>query len=95
MEENNQTISYFVHEGMMARMERHTRRLWILCIIIFAALIVTNAGWLWYESQFEDVVTTVTQETPGGNNNYIGHDGDITNGEADYQNENPETENWR
>jgi hypothetical protein len=97
--ENNmnkpETISYFEHEAAMARQERHVKRLWILCIIIFFSLIATNAGWIWYENQFEDVVTTVTQDTPSGNNNFIGHDGDITNGEANHQNENQETENGR
>ena len=57
-----ENIPYFVHEGMMARQERHIKRLWILCIIIFLALVGTNAGWIIYEAQFEDVVTTVTQE---------------------------------
>ena len=78
-----ESIPYFVHEGMMARQERHIKRLWILCIIIFLALVGTNAGWIIYEAQFEDVVT-VTQETPSGNNSYIGRDGDITYGTADY-----------
>jgi len=54
------TIDYFTHEGMMARMERIIRRLWILCIIIFLALVGTNAYWIWCESQFEDEV--ITQE---------------------------------
>lgn len=54
-------IPYFVHEGMMVRQERTIKRLWILCIIMFLSLVLTNAGWIWYESQFEDVVTT-TQE---------------------------------
>lgn len=56
-------IPYFVHEGDMARLERTVKRLWILCIIIFAALVVTNAGWIWYESQYVDVITTETYES--------------------------------
>ena len=54
-------IPYFIHEGMMARQERTIKRLWILCIIIFLALVLTNAGWIYYESQFEEAVVT-TQE---------------------------------
>lgn len=46
-------ISYYVHEGMMARMERTNRRLWILCIIVFLAFVASNAAWLYYESQLE------------------------------------------
>ena len=59
----DKTVSYIVHEGMMARQERTIKRLWILCIIIFLALIGTNAGWIYYESQFEEVVLTQDAET--------------------------------
>ena len=83
MENKPETVSYFVYEGEMARAERHVRR-WVLAfLIVFVALIVSNISWIVYESQFEDVVT-VTQDTPNGNNNYIGRDGDITNGTTDY-----------
>lgn len=60
MDEN--TISYLAHESAMARMERMVKRLWILCIILIALLVGTNVAWLYYENQFEDTVTTVTQE---------------------------------
>lgn len=77
--EKDEKISYFVHEGEMARMERHVKRLFIMWIITFAALVLTNIGWIHYENQFQDVVT-VSQDTPNGNNNYVGRDGDIING---------------
>ena len=82
-------IDYIVFEGEMVRQERYIKRLWILCIIIFAAFIVTNAGWLWYESQWEDQVITqeVQQDADGnGTNNYNGNviGGDY-NGETDSQ----------
>lgn len=32
-------IPYFVHEGMVARMERTIRRLWILALIECAAIV--------------------------------------------------------
>lgn len=70
-------VPYLVHEQDMARQERTIKRVWILCIILIIALIGTNAGWLYYENSFEDVV--VTQEKVDGYNNYIGNDGDITN----------------
>lgn len=80
MEQNNEVkmIPYFAHEGMMARMERTVKRLWILCIILIVLLAGTNGAWIWYESQFIDEVT-ITQENEDGYNNYIGNDGDITN----------------
>ena len=83
MERTPNSVPYFVHEQMMARMERINKRLFIFCIVCLIALIGTNAYWVYYENSFEDVVT-VMQDTPDGNNNYIGHDGDITNGTADH-----------
>lgn len=49
----HEKISYYVHEGMMTRMERTNRRLWILCIVIFLAFVASNAAWIWYENQWE------------------------------------------
>ena len=77
MDNNTPMISYAAHEGMMARMERTIRRLWVLCIILILLLAGTNAAWIYYETSFEDVV--VTQENDDGYNNYIGEDGTITN----------------
>lgn len=83
MEEKS--VSRYVYEGCMVRQERHIRRLWILCIIIFVALIGTNAGWIYYESQFETVTTTqeVTQDVDTGSGTaYVAGIGDI-NGESE------------
>lgn len=54
-------VPYLVHEGILVRLERTIKRLWILCIIIFLAFVGSNAAWLYYESQWETVETT-TQE---------------------------------
>lgn len=71
-------------ECVTAIYERIIKRLWILCIIIFLTCTGTNIGWLYYVSQFDDVITTeITQESESGHNNYIGNDGDINNGETD------------
>lgn len=59
------TVPYFVHEGEMARMERINKKLWILCIVLFLAFAVTNAGWIYYEAQFTDEI--VTQDVDTGN----------------------------
>jgi hypothetical protein len=85
--ENAPQIPYSIHEGMMARQERTIRRLWILCIIIFIALIATNAGWIYYESQF--ITEEVTQDVDTGNGEaYVAGIGDIygtdqTNGQTE------------
>ena len=84
-------VPFAVHESAMARMERTIRRLWILLIVLVILLVGTNALWIWYESQFEDVYTEITQENENGYNSYIGNDGDINNyGETDYQKEDAE-----
>ena len=76
MSNEREPVPYFMHEEIMARQERNTKRLFILCIIIFVALIVTNAGWIIYEAQFEDIVMSQEASTEGG-------DGDVTvNGSA-------------
>lgn len=80
-----QKIPYFVHEGIMARMERTVRRLWILCIILILLLAGTNGAWIWYESQFEDVVTTkqITQDVQSDDGgDAIINDGVHINGES-------------
>ena len=75
-----QTIPYIVHEQEMARKERTERRLWITIILLIVLLVGSNAGWLWWSNQWETVERwEITQENEGGNNNYIGNDGDITN----------------
>ena len=57
-------IPFIVHESDMVRMERTNRRIWILCIILIITLIGTNAGWIYYESQFIDY--EVEQEVDTG-----------------------------
>lgn len=79
-----ETIPYLVHEGIMARQERTIKRLWILCIVIFIALVATNAGWIYYEQQFEDeVTTTYTSDAADGGNAIINDSGEVNiNGES-------------
>ena len=69
---DDRNVPYIVHESMMARMERTIKRLWILAIILLVLLFGTNIGWLYYESQFEEVVVTqsVEQESDRNGNNY-------------------------
>lgn len=66
MDERN--IPYIAHEGMMARMERTIKRLWILSLVLTVLLVGTNVAWLWYESSFETIETTreITQDVNAG-----------------------------
>lgn len=71
-------VPYIAHESAQARQERTIKRLWILCMIMFIALVISNGVWIYYENQFVDEVT-VMQENDSGYNNYLNGDGDITN----------------
>lgn len=82
-------VPFAVHESAMARMERTIRRLWILLIVLVVLLVGSNALWIWYESQFEDVTNEVEMENESGFVSYIGRDGDIYNGETESQDETP------
>lgn len=65
-------VPFIVHESAMARMERVNKRLWVIVILLVLLFTVSNGLWIWYESQFEDTVTTTyEQETEDGGNNYI------------------------
>ncbi len=89
--QNVEPVPYIVHESAMARQERTIRRLWILLIVLVVLLVGSNALWIWYDSQFEDVTTSVEMDNENGYNSYIGNDGDIYNGkvESDEENQNP------
>ena len=89
--ENRASVPYIVHESEMARMERVNKRMFLAWLITFVMLVGCVAGFIWYESQGEDVTVTqeVTQDTGnGGNNNFVGGDYYGEAGSKDY-NENP------
>lgn len=75
----HQPVPYIVHERDMARQERTIRRLWFLCVLMFLAFAASNAAWVWYESQFEDVVTTIDAQQDGSGTNIVG------GGDVDYE----------
>ena len=78
-------VPYIAHESAVARLERVIKRLWVLALALIILLCASNAAWIWWESQYETIETTITQENADGYNNYIGNDGDIVNGNADNQ----------
>lgn len=68
MNERPKEISYYAHEAEMARIEAHSWRWMIAALIAFAALIITNFGWIVYETQYQDVVYTENTQDGGGVN---------------------------
>ena len=72
------TISWYEHEEDLAREERHTNRWRIFAWVIFAAFVLSNLGWIIYESTYQDVV--VTENTQDGEGTNIIGAGDINYG---------------
>ena len=74
---NEKDVPYVVHEGIVTRLERTNKRLWILCIILIITLVSTNVGWIYYESQWQynEIVTTQDVDQDGsGTNSFVGGD---------------------
>lgn len=79
----NEKNILFEAEANAARLERTIVRLWVLLILMLLMLVGTNGAWLYYESQFMDVETTVTQELDAGDGgNATINDGVHINGEG-------------
>lgn len=76
------TMSEAQFELMEERHERRERRFMWLVALLIVLLVLTNLGWIYYESQFETIDDSmiIDQDADGGNNNYIGNSGDIYNG---------------
>jgi preprotein translocase subunit SecY len=82
-------IPQSAHELDMAREERHSKRLWIVIIILIVCLVGSNVAWIIYESQFQDVVITQEGDTDSGGSNYFNGTGEMSiygEGKTDDQN---------
>ena len=74
-EQYAEPVPYIVHEGTMARAEITIKRLWITILLLIVLLFGSNAGWLWYESQFEETTTTIEAEADDGGNAVANNNG--------------------
>ena len=74
-EQPSETVPYIVHEGTMAIAEITIKRLWITILLLITLLVGTNAGWIWYESQFEETTTTIEAEADDGGNAVTNNNG--------------------
>lgn len=80
----DKTVSYYFHEEQMNRLEMHNKRLFILTLVIFVALILTNGAWIYHESLYVDEIEeTYTTTTDGDNAIFVNG-----NGELHYNDEN-------
>lgn len=82
-EKQSVMIPYFVHESVTTQFDRANKRLWILVVVLVALLFGTNAGWIYYESQWEVTESTsVTQDLQSDGGDAIINDGVHINGES-------------
>lgn len=82
-----ENIPYIAYDMAQARNERHIKRMIVALIVAVALMFATNIAWLCVWNSYEFYGETYTEEVSvdsgdGGNANYIGNDGDITNGES-------------
>jgi hypothetical protein len=78
----NKDVPFNAFEGEMVRAEIRDKRKDRIIALLAIIVLISNMAWLWFFSQFDITDSTVTVDsTSAGNANYIGQDGDITNGE--------------
>ena len=65
---DNHSREKFVFESAMAMAERTIKRLWIVVILLIVLFVGTNAAWIVYEKQFEDVEVMIHQESEADGN---------------------------
>lgn len=83
MKEDTVLMPYVVHEGVVAQIERTNRRLSLILAIVIMLLFLSNCAWLYAWMQYDySSDATVTVDGKDGVANYIGNDGDITNGKS-------------
>lgn len=70
-----ESVDYFIYRLETGRWKRAATCWMIAAFVVFIALVLTNVGWIYYESQFEDVTITAEQTADNQSNNYaIGGD---------------------
>lgn len=86
---NNMNVPYIVYEAMLEKEDRQQRRMVVIIILLIVLLVASNLVWVYFWNQYDYVETeTSTEEIEldaddGGNANYIGRDGLISNGSSE------------
>ena len=68
-------VPYIAYEAALTKAEFSFKRLWAAIILLIVLLFGSNAGWLWYESQFEGTTTTIETEADDGSNAVANNNG--------------------
>lgn len=67
-ESNKPNVRQYDIDLLSAMAERTIKRLWIVILVLIIALIGTNGAWLYYQSQFETIETTIEADQGEGVN---------------------------
>jgi len=89
-------IPYYIHQDDLNKLDMSHKRIekWIVfvCIIIFIAFVGTNAAWIWYEHQYQDVMTETYSATSDDGGNAIANcEGSVVIGDQGGLHENKKT----
>ena len=68
-------VPYIAYEAALTKAEFSFKRLWAAIILLIVLLFGSNAGWLYYESQFEETATTIEAEADDGDNAVANNNG--------------------
>ena len=73
---------------LLADYKKSNKRLFVIILVILTMWFLTIGYLVYILNDIGTIETTqeISQETEEGNNNYIGNDGDIVNGETDNNN---------
>ena len=52
------TMPTWAYQKTVEALKTVNKRLWIALLVLFIAFVATNAAWMVYENQFEDIVVT-------------------------------------
>ena len=89
--DNNIIMSRLAFERMQAKDERNDRWRNITIILLIILLVATNGLWLWAWNQYDYVDDYTEVDSGDGYINFIGQDGDISNGTSNEKTQEPDT----
>lgn len=75
--ENQTQVPYIVHEGIVVRLERQLKRMWIAIIVAVVALLGCNVAWLLYLNQYDFQSYEVEYTQDGRGVNIIGSENGV------------------
>jgi len=90
---NERDVPYIVFESEMVKAETRDKRKDRIIALLAMIILISNMAWLWFFNQFDFKSQTVKMDTEeGGDNSYIGNDGEINNGLNDNNDNNSDAQ---